>query len=61
MEAATHEASDTSQLPIISNSNRTEWSMIPGVIVRVICARGRFEITSRIILLNCTARSPITN
>ena len=32
MEAATHEASGTSQLPIISINNRTEWSTIQGVI-----------------------------
>ena len=42
------------QLDTISNSNRTEWSTIQGVIARVISkwdereARGRFEITSTI-------------
>ena len=52
MEATTHEASGTSQLPIINNNNnnnnRSEWRTIQGIIVREICVRGRFEITSTI-------------
>ena len=51
---------------IISNSNRTEWSTIQGVIWQVISnllsVRREADLKLRARLpLNCTTRSPITN
>ena len=47
-------------LLLVSNGNRTEWSIIQGVIGRVISNQCDLKLRARL-PLNCTTRSPITN